>query len=71
MTEKLLNQNAAAQFLGLSPITLEVWRSRGDGPRFVRLSRRAIRYQFSEIMKFVKAHEVEPKKSAARISRGA
>jgi hypothetical protein len=46
----------AAAYLGLSPKTLANWRSRGGGPRFVRLScsgapsaRGSIRYQITEL----------------------
>jgi predicted DNA-binding transcriptional regulator AlpA len=39
-----LRTPAAAARLGLSPATLEKMRVRGDGPRFVRLSRKHITY---------------------------
>jgi hypothetical protein len=65
MAEDLLIQDAAARFLGLSPITLEIWCCRGAGPRFVRLSHRAVRYRLSELIRFAETHEVEPTKKAA------
>ena len=34
---KLLNQREAADFLGISPRTMESWRVRGFGPAFVRV----------------------------------
>jgi predicted DNA-binding transcriptional regulator AlpA len=66
MTEELLKQEAAAHFLGLRPTTLELWRSRGDGPRFVRLSRRAVRYRLSELIKFAVSREITPVKKTPR-----
>lgn len=38
--DHLLNQNQAAKLLGLSPRTLERFRTTGNGPRFARLGRR-------------------------------
>ncbi len=44
----LLDNNQAADFLGLGRRTLENWRVRGDGPRFLRVGR-AIRYARSDL----------------------
>lgn len=33
----LLNSNAAASALGISPVTLKIWRCKGKGPRFIKL----------------------------------
>jgi hypothetical protein len=41
----LLTERAVAVRLSLSPATLRNWRVKGLGPAFVRLSRRAVRYQ--------------------------
>lgn len=52
-TQELLTPRQAAERLGLSPKTLANWRSRGGGPRFVRMgasdSRGAIRYPAIEL----------------------
>jgi hypothetical protein len=48
----VLNNEAAAAELGISPATLKVWRVTGKGPRFTKLgnSKRAgIRYDFADI----------------------
>jgi predicted DNA-binding transcriptional regulator AlpA len=42
MTDKLLSNDEAATFLGLSPKTLPKWRVSGTGPKFVRLGRRVM-----------------------------
>ena len=34
----------AAAYLGLSPKTLEKWRLRGEGPRFLKLGRTVVVY---------------------------
>ncbi|MGO9006140.1 MAG: helix-turn-helix transcriptional regulator [Beijerinckiaceae bacterium] len=65
MAEHLMKQDEAAKFLGLRPITLETWRMLGKGPMFVRLSRRAIRYELADLIRFVRTRKVEPKKKIA------
>ena len=40
----LLRPEEAARRLGLTVRALDKWRARGIGPRYVRLSARAIRY---------------------------
>ena len=37
MTPALLNNEAAAAALGISPVTLKIWRWKGKGPRFIKL----------------------------------
>ena len=43
--ESMLLPAEAADFLGISPRTLEAWRVRGGGPPFVKIGARAVRYQ--------------------------
>ena len=45
----LVTENEAAKVLGFSPRTLQSWRVSGDGPPFVRVSPRAIRYRLSDL----------------------
>ena len=42
--DELIDEKAAARFLKVSVRTVQGWRIKGIGPRFVRLSARAIRY---------------------------
>jgi len=49
----LLNEKQAAMFLGLKPRTLQAWRWSGGGPKYVRLSARAVRYRQSDLDAFV------------------
>jgi predicted DNA-binding transcriptional regulator AlpA len=41
----LLDERAAAAALGVTPRALQEWRRRGEGPQYVRISRRCIRYR--------------------------
>ena len=46
---RLLKQSEVAEVLGVSPRSVEGWRLSGRGPRFVRLSSRAIRYRPEDV----------------------
>ncbi|HEV7414879.1 MAG TPA: helix-turn-helix domain-containing protein [Tianweitania sediminis] len=50
--DPLLNTKRAAHYLGLSASLLEKWRTRGEGPRFIKLGR-AIRYRLSDLEAFL------------------
>jgi predicted DNA-binding transcriptional regulator AlpA len=52
-----LNENQAAEFLGLSTRTLQAWRVRGGGPPFVKIGR-SVRYQRRVLIEFQAAHTV-------------
>ena len=54
----LLDENAVAARLGLSVRTLRNWRVRGVGPRFIRLSRRAVRYAQADVDAWLAARTV-------------
>ena len=47
-----LDEKETARFLKLKVKTLQAWRCRGDGPRFLKLGR-AVRYRLSDIEAFV------------------
>ena len=51
----LIDEVAAASFLGLSRRYLQNVRQRGGGPRYVRLSSRCIRYRRSDLQEWVEA----------------
>jgi hypothetical protein len=48
----------AASWLGLKPGTLEVWRSLGRGPRFLKIGRKVF-YKIEDLELFANAHVVE------------
>ncbi len=49
---QLLDNAAAAKFLGINARTLNNWRSRGDGPKVTRMGR-LVRYHIRELEKFI------------------
>ena len=48
----------AASLLGLDRRTLDSWRLRGGGPRFIRISARAVRYRRADLMEWIEARVV-------------
>lgn len=46
--QPFLDTNEAAAYLSLQRTTLEAWRCRGGGPRFVKLGR-SVRYRSSDL----------------------
>jgi len=49
----------AAEFLGLEPETLEAWRRRGGGPKYVKYGnspRAAVRYRLQDLEAFLVAN---------------
>jgi len=49
----LLCEKRAAELLGFTPRFLQSRRMRGDGPQYVRISQRAIRYRVTDLEKWV------------------
>ena len=54
----LLTEVQVGEVLNISIRTLQAWRLRGGGPRFVRLSARAVRYRNDDLAAFIDAHTV-------------
>lgn len=52
MTEKLFDTGETAKILGLARQTLDVWRVRGRGPRFIKVGR-AVRYRESDLQGYL------------------
>ena len=48
---RVLNENELAQRWGISPKTLQRWRSEGRGPRYLKLSKR-VSYPLEAILDF-------------------
>ena len=55
MTKRILRTTEAAEYVGLSPSTLEKKRLTGDGPEFVRLGGRAIGYDVAALDAWIEA----------------
>ena len=45
LDDQLLTETQAAETLNLSVYALRNWRVRGGGPKFVKISRRSVRYR--------------------------
>lgn len=66
--QKNLTTVEAAAYLGLSPGTLEVWRSLGKGPRYRKFGRRVL-YEIKDLDAYSASRVVETRDTAA-ILRG-
>ena len=62
---QLLGEHHVADLLCLSVKTLRNWRVSGNGPEFVRLSRRAIRYRRSTVITWIDSQTVSSTSDAA------
>lgn len=63
-----LNENQAGEYLGVSVRTLQAWRVRGGGPRYVKIGR-AVRYQRRELVAFQQSHTVSSTTEADALQR--
>ncbi len=66
--KRALNTQEAATYLGLSPGTLEVWRSLGKGPRYRKFGRRVL-YEIKDLDAYSASRIVETR-DTAKILRG-
>jgi hypothetical protein len=56
--EMYFDTRSCARYLGVSTALLELWRMKGEGPRFFKLSagrRGAVRYRRSDVDRWVEA----------------
>lgn len=57
----LLTREEAAQFLGVKPQTLAVWACHQvDGPAYVKVGRRTVRYRLGDLQAFIEKNTVRP-----------
>lgn len=54
--ERLLSQDDVAELLAIAPRSLESWRLRGGGPRYVRVGR-LVRYRHTDVSDWLAARE--------------
>jgi len=54
--ERLLTAEELAEMLSVRVETLNQWRYRGEGPRFVKSSRRFLRYRLSDVEAWLEQH---------------
>lgn len=62
-----LNLPKAAEYLGLSPNTLYVWRHRRQGPPSFRMGRRVM-YRISALDQWVRDQEISDSRSNAALN---
>jgi predicted DNA-binding transcriptional regulator AlpA len=53
--EETLSTKEVAAWLGVSVQFLEIGRTRGYGPRFVRVTKRLVRYRVGDVLDWLKA----------------
>ncbi len=58
-TAELMTQSEVATLLNVSERTLESWRARRVGPKFVSYSVRCVRYRLADVQEWLRQHEVE------------
>lgn len=63
MTYKLLDTDGAAEYIhhAAPAETLKQWRSKGKGPRYVKLPNGKVRYRTDWLDQFVEQHAVDPR----------
>jgi len=66
MKSDLVTTSEAAGYLGLKRNTLEIWRVKGNGPRFLKLNG-AVRYRLEDLERFL---EDSVKKSTSEYGAG-
>lgn len=49
----LMTETQAAEYLSLTNRALQAWRCQGRGPRFVKISARAVRYRLEDLERWV------------------
>ena len=57
---EILNTVEAAKFLGIEPRTLEAWRYRDGGPRYIRYNKSQVRYFLSDLKDYQSRKVVTP-----------
>ncbi len=53
--QALIDEKVAAAFLGLTERTMQAYRQKGSGPRYVRISSRCLRYRRIELRQWAEA----------------
>jgi predicted DNA-binding transcriptional regulator AlpA len=64
--DRLIDPQGAGLRLGVNAETLKRWRSKGTGPRYVRVARSRVRYRVRDLDDWLDAHTVTPGAPAAR-----
>ena len=49
----MLDQNEVAEMLKVSPKTLEYWRYKGGGPKYIKVGKKLARYLMDDVNEFI------------------
>jgi predicted DNA-binding transcriptional regulator AlpA len=60
-TDRLFNSEEAAEYLGVSDRVLSDWRYRRQGPAYVKLGHRTVRYRPADLEAFATRSRVVPR----------
>ncbi len=52
-SSQLLDTTQVSRLLNLRAATVKKWRVLGTGPKFVRVGKRAVRYQLADVKRFI------------------
>lgn len=52
--DQFIDEKLAAEYLGISPRTLQGYRTKGGGPEFHKISHKVVRYKISELITWTK-----------------
>jgi Helix-turn-helix domain len=63
--QEFLNTNEAAPILKVEPETLVAWRSRGQGPKYMKFGK-LVRYTRRHLQQYARDNTVSPRKGGAR-----
>ena len=55
--DEAITAEAASRIVGFPACTLNTWRSRGDGPPFLKLGRHSVRYQRRALFEWLAARQ--------------
>lgn len=55
-----LDTPAAAAFLSMTPVALEMMRFEGRGPAYSKFNKRAVRYRRQDLLEWAEARKVVP-----------
>lgn len=68
LVERLLTTKDASSILGLAPSTLDTYRNKGNGPDYIKLNDRAIRYALSSVLDYAYQSAVTTEASTSVIN---
>ncbi|MDL2313635.1 helix-turn-helix domain-containing protein [Desulfovibrio sp. OttesenSCG-928-C14] len=69
MAGKKLGNDEAADFLGVKPNTLEVWRTKKKGPKYSKIGSRVL-YDVNDLEEYFASRSVHTKDTAPQLRSG-